>query len=106
MQKKFEKGSEDWQMLADFNRLQSDFWIPEDSDEYWDNLIVRACEIAEKYKNYDYTYVSLMFDSFLEMQQIKLKANRLNIGNRFTHLKKIYEVIENHGVKFIGNEEY
>lgn len=39
MKQKFEKGSPEWQMFADFYRISENYWIAETADAYWDELI-------------------------------------------------------------------
>lgn len=44
------KGSEEWQMFQDFWKLAQDLWIPEDTEEYWQEVMSRTNEFHEKYK--------------------------------------------------------
>lgn len=37
--KKFAKGSDEWMMFMDFWNLCQKFWISEDTDEYYEQLI-------------------------------------------------------------------
>lgn len=48
--KKIAKGSEEWQMFQDFWKLAQDLWIPEDTEEYWQEVMNRTNEFHEKYK--------------------------------------------------------
>ena len=45
------KGTEAWMMYADFWNLIKDFWIPEDNDDYWNQLVNVSNEFAEKYRD-------------------------------------------------------
>lgn len=47
--KKIVSGSEEFQMFQDFWKICQEFWIPEDSDEYWENLKNRTDEFYKKY---------------------------------------------------------
>lgn len=47
---KFEKGSAEWRMMADFWVLCKKFWIPEDRDEYWTDFIDEVNIFCERYK--------------------------------------------------------
>lgn len=49
MEKQFRKGTEEFLMFADFYELCKRFWIPEDTDEYWEELICASKEFYRKY---------------------------------------------------------
>ena len=49
-EKKFSKGSEEWQMFMDYWALCQKYWEPEDNDEYWDSLITETDVFYDKYK--------------------------------------------------------
>lgn len=51
MKQKFEKGSAEMNMFRDFYALSEQFWIPEDSNGYWESLITVLNEFCKKYKN-------------------------------------------------------
>jgi hypothetical protein len=46
---KFAKGSEEWQMFIDFWTLCQKYWIPEESDEWWENALHEIDAFAKKY---------------------------------------------------------
>ena len=48
--KKFAKGSDEWMMFMDFWNLCQKFWISEDADEYYEQLIKENNFFYEKYK--------------------------------------------------------
>lgn len=48
--KRFEKGSEEWQMFREYWALCQQFWEPEDNDEYWDKVVDATGEFYKKYK--------------------------------------------------------
>lgn len=48
-EKKFSKGSEEWQMFQDYWKLCQKLWILEESDEYWEQVIKLSQEFHEKY---------------------------------------------------------
>ena len=48
-EKKFEKGSEEWQMFMDYWALCQKYWEPDDSDVYWENLIKDTDGFYKKY---------------------------------------------------------
>lgn len=49
--KDFGKGTEEWMMFVEFWQLCKDYWIPENEDSYWDELIQKSNDFAEKYKD-------------------------------------------------------
>ena len=48
-EKKFSKGSEEWQMFMDYWELCQKYWEPEDNDEYWESLINAGDAFCKKY---------------------------------------------------------
>lgn len=36
--KRFEKGSEEWNMFMDFWKLCQKYWEPDETEEYWESL--------------------------------------------------------------------
>lgn len=48
--KKIVKGSEEWQMFQDFWKLAQEIWEPEDTNEYWQEVIGKTDEFYRKYK--------------------------------------------------------
>lgn len=50
MQKKFERGSEEAQMMVDMIHLIQNHYIVEKTDEYMDNFMKDMYEFADKYK--------------------------------------------------------
>lgn len=51
MQKKFERGSEEAQMMVDMIHLIQNHYIVEKTDEYMDNFMRDMYEFADKYKD-------------------------------------------------------
>ena len=49
MKKQFQKGTEEFMMFADFYELCKRFWIPEDTDEYWEELVTESQKFSQKY---------------------------------------------------------
>ena len=47
----FDKNGVERKMFADFYKMCEDFWIPEDSDEYWKSVSEAADNFVRKYKN-------------------------------------------------------
>lgn len=48
-EKKFFKGSEEWQMFQDYWNLCQKIWEPEESDEYWERAIDLCDKFHKKY---------------------------------------------------------
>lgn len=48
---KFEKGSFYWRMFMDFYKLCQDYWILEDTDEWWKEVTDKCDEFSAKYEN-------------------------------------------------------
>lgn len=48
---KFEKGSSEWYMFQEYWKLCQKFWIPEDNDEYWEEVVKETNDFYEKYKD-------------------------------------------------------
>lgn len=46
---RFEKGSEEWQMFMDYWGLCQSLWVPEDTEEYWNDAYNRCRKFGEKY---------------------------------------------------------
>lgn len=45
----FSKGSKEWQMFTDFWVIAKKYWIPEESDEYWECLVHDVSDFSNKY---------------------------------------------------------
>ena len=48
-EKKFEKGSEEWQMFMDYWALCQKYWNPDETDSYWESLIKDTDGFYKKY---------------------------------------------------------
>lgn len=48
---KFVKGSPEWYMFQDYWKLCQKFWIPENNDKYWDDVVKESREFLQKYEN-------------------------------------------------------
>jgi hypothetical protein len=49
MRKQLTKTDEEFQMFSEYYKMYQDFYIPEDSDSYWQALIRTADEFCKKY---------------------------------------------------------
>ncbi|MCI8535504.1 MAG: hypothetical protein HFG68_08010 [Hungatella sp.] len=48
---RFQKGSKEWNMFRDYWNLCQKFWIPEDSEEYWNLVLKESIEFKKKYES-------------------------------------------------------
>lgn len=46
---RFEKGSEEWQMFMDFWQLCQKYYVPEETEEYWQSVIDGGNAFIKKY---------------------------------------------------------
>lgn len=53
MKKKIIKGMQEWQMLREFWELFQDYYIPEETDEYWDGMIKDFSAFLDRYAGTD-----------------------------------------------------
>ena len=49
MRKELKKGDTEYDLFNDYWKLTKEFNIPEDNDEYWENLVSAGDEFCEKY---------------------------------------------------------
>lgn len=50
MRKQLTKADVDFQMFSDYYKIYQDFYVPEDDDSYWQELIRAVDEFYKKYK--------------------------------------------------------
>jgi len=48
--KRFDKNSDEFKFFGEFWKWTQEHYIPEESDEYWEELLASAGEISNKYK--------------------------------------------------------
>lgn len=63
---KFEKGSKEFAFFAEFWKMVQKYYIPEDTDSYWDELIAEAAQLKKKYDGRFYHYMIQGFMSYAE----------------------------------------
>lgn len=51
MKKEIQKGSAEWEAFVAIWKMYQDFAIPEDNDEYWENLVKTMKEIEVKHNS-------------------------------------------------------
>ena len=52
--RKFEKGSESWKLFQDYWKFVQDYAIPEEKDEFWNEVISAGDVLCQKYGNRQY----------------------------------------------------
>ena len=72
MRKQMTKDDMDWQMFADYYKIYQDFYIPEASEKYWQELAEVSAKFANKYKTkYAFDLMALYLDSRELMFKLK-----------------------------------
>lgn len=74
--KRFEKGSEEWQMFTDFWKICQQFWEPEDKDDYWDKVVDATGEFYRKYKVNNDIFARKIALAFVDIIEEKAKQER------------------------------
>jgi len=64
--KKFEKDSEEFQFFKEFYKFVQDYYIPENTEEYWDGFVDESKRISEKYRGNFYVTMLLAFTEYAE----------------------------------------
>lgn len=70
---KFEKGSNEWEMFLNFWQLAQKYWIPEDSDEYWEQVLESTIEFHKKYKESNNIFAKNISIALMETLNCKFK---------------------------------
>ena len=71
---KFLKGSKEREAFNDIYTICQGFWIPEDKDEYWENVVSETDRLAEKYNNTSaQLFVNTFLSSFIAYLETKSK---------------------------------
>ena len=73
MEKKFNKGSEEWQMFTDFWALCQRFWIPEEKDEWLDE---RQAAVEKFFAKYNSTFAMHLVFALLESHDAEFREKR------------------------------
>ena len=73
---KFIKGSEEWQMFMDYWALCQKYWEPEDSDEWWEEVLHEIDVFAKKYVST--VFVRGLCMAFVDELEAKHKSSKRN----------------------------
>ena len=73
---KFVKGSEEWQMFMDYWALCQKYWEPEDSDEWWEEVLHEIDVFAKKYVST--VFVRGLCMAFVDELEAKHKSSKRN----------------------------
>jgi len=72
---KFEKGSDKWNMFMEYWRICQSYWIPEESDEWWQEIINIVNEFSKKYGKDD-LFVRGLCNSFMDGLKQRFEEQR------------------------------
>ena len=86
-QQKFEKGTELHQMINDYLRLLQQFWVVEDAESYWEELMNAVYDFYGKYKSVDEVFSVTMALAFLDVLEEKARNERGIKGKLFERLE-------------------
>ena len=86
-QQKFEKGTELHQMINDYLRLLQQFWVVEDAESYWDEVMNAIYDFYGKYKEVDNVFSVTMALAFLDVLEEKARNKRGLRGKLFERLE-------------------
>lgn len=71
---KFEKGSEEWTMFQQYYILIQKYYIPDDTDKYWEDVIAEMGEFIKKYEKVPLARKIAM--GFLDTMESELKKKK------------------------------
>ena len=69
----FQKGSEEWIMFMEYWELCKKYWIPKDTDAYWDSLIK---DVDAFYKKYKSDFARALANALADEAERKIKLER------------------------------
>lgn len=87
MQQKFEKGTELHQMINDYLRLLQQFWIVEEGDSYWEQVLESIYGFYGKYKEVDNVFSLTMALAFVDVLEEKARQKKGLRGKLFERLE-------------------
>ena len=67
--KKLTKADIEWQMFMEYWALFQEYYFPENTDSYWENLVQKANAFAKKYNTEYAKDMALALLKMLEMKQ-------------------------------------
>lgn len=73
----FPKGSKEWALFVDFWNICKKYWIVEDNESYWDNLIKDTHEFIKKYEEFPFAQkIGIAFIDCQDDEQKKKENNK------------------------------
>lgn len=75
-EKKFPKGSEEWEMFVDFWRVVQEYWIIENNDEYWKNLIGEIGKFSKAHKT---RFANRLITTYVMEQESKAVGEQVKL---------------------------
>lgn len=94
MQKRFDRGSAEAQMLVDFVNLMQNNYITEEKDEYWLKLRKDFADYIDKFKDVDNLFATTVVDKLIIYFDVKHSATKHEVGEEFSCSGGIYKVIK------------
>lgn len=85
--KRFEKGTELHQMMNDYLIMLQKFWVVEDADSYWDEVLNAIHEFYGKYKSIDEIFSVTMALAFIDVLEEKSRRKLGLKGKMFERLE-------------------
>lgn len=86
-QQRFEKGTELHQMMNDYLRLLQQFWVVEETDTYWDEVMDAIYEFGKKYEQVDKIFAFTMALAFVDVLEEKARQKKGYKGQLFKRLE-------------------
>ena len=81
MKKGFTKGSQEREMFVEFWDICQKYWIAEDNDDYWSDLINTLDDFGNKYKSIPGAFAARLSVAFVEAKEAEMKRKRSDKSN-------------------------
>lgn len=81
MEKGFTKGSQEREMFVEFWDVCQKYWIAEDNDNYWSDLINTLDDFGNKYKSIPGAFAARLSVAFVEAKEAEMKKKRSDKSN-------------------------
>lgn len=75
MSKGFEKNGPEWNFFKELYRIAEQYWVPEDTDSYWESLVLLTDDLNNRYKHLGpiVTYMIVGFINGIEVKSKEVK---------------------------------
>ena len=81
MEKGFKKGSQEREMFVEFWDICQKYWIAEDNDDYWSDMINTLDDFGNKYKSIPGAFAARLSVAFVEAKEAEMKRKRSDKSN-------------------------